>query len=482
MRSSTRRALAAVFTTLLLVGGSIPASSALAGRTTVKCSVAVNGGKPSVGSGGLLQRRFKNAVAGQRISVGGNCVGNFSISVGAGAPVTIDQLAGGAPAVLDGGGLGSVLTIGGGGSVTLSGITLQHGKASVLGGGISNNTDGTLELSAGTKLHDNTAGTAGGNVYSFGPLKIHGSGATYRDAGAVEIGYGTAQYGGGIFADSNRVDIWGTAWIHDNLATGASGGGGIYSSRPLTVVGAQATVGTADASIRITGNRAPSGPGGGIWYASTEPLDVFGTRFDDNHAQNGGGLALGMGFTPGGSATIRGGTRIVGNEATTGTSPTDGYGMGGGIWSKLDSLSISDGSQIGDTNVAQSRGGGIALSYGAATIDGASVQANISYGTGGGVHVASGTTLNLIGATSVTGNVSSSNGGGVWTAGTLTLSDTASISANQANWPVSTSATGGGIFRDGSGSVLTASWSGSTCSPANTPNDFDAGNSGAACP
>jgi CSLREA domain-containing protein len=196
---------------------------------------------------------------------------------------------------------------------SISGVTIQHGLSSNIGGGminygiltltncsVANNTAsgvndwgggiynaGTLTLINST-VADNLTGAHnayGGAIYNQGPMTITNSTISGNKTFA---GVGSNGFGGGIFTVGAAITITGST-ISAN--TGASGGGIYKTGFPVYVI-----------NSTISGNSSTDG-GGGIFASSgtTELYNVTVTgntaNSDASGAATGGGVANAAGST-----------------------------------------------------------------------------------------------------------------------------------------------------------------------------------------
>ena len=221
-----------------------------------------------------------------------------------------------------------------GDGVTISGLTLTHGKNTNNSGGAlswspsaNQNTKNAQPLTLSNDVISNSqAGSnqEGGGVYSRGPLSISDSTVTGN----------TAASGGGIDVFSGN-----------NSGPGAG-------SASLTV-----------ANSTVSGNHATAGNGGGISSkyigvgGGAPAFTVTGSHITGNTADStssayGGGI-----FAFGGALVVQDST-VTGNQVT-GTG-TGGGGHGGGISSNVKYGTTINGSTLSG-NTASSGGGGLAL-------------------------------------------------------------------------------------------------------------------------
>jgi hypothetical protein len=240
---------------------------------------------------------------GDTIEVSGTIDDNPTVNI----PVTITQMSGGNPAVVDGGTNGSVFVVASkqGADVTLDGLILENGESNV-GGGIAVYGNSTLTVTDSV-ISGNTAsgGGQGGGIYNAVNSTVNIVDSTVSGNTDSEGGQGGGVYNDGTATVSNST-------ISENTAEGAGQGAGIYSD------------GTANVTdSTVSGNTAPDGgQGAGIYNSGT--ATVTDSTIADNTIP-GAGAGLGGGIYNSGAATVADST-ISGNAALDG-------GQGGGIYS-----------------------------------------------------------------------------------------------------------------------------------------------------
>ena len=422
--------------------------------------LSVTGGGPSSVSGLTLTGGVADSGAG--INVGSGL--NFTLD-----GVTIeDNVATGAAATQGGGGIyneGSTLTI------TDSVINNNQATGAAGSGGGVFNFGGTVDISAGTAITNNTANRAGGGIEATagsttnltgvtldnntagpvgsaapgngGGFHISGNGNASITDGTVN-GNTAALEGGGLWNGSGTMTVDGTT-LSNNVASGPAGddgGGAIFNNGgTLNVTGATLTGNAAD-GVR--------GSGGGIMNIAVGTVNVTNSTISGNTAagsnlDDGGGAIL----SASGSVTIIGST-LSGNSAT-GSS-----GSGGAILARTGTLTVSETTISGNT--ANRAGGGIELGSATASLtnvilggvnesDGNSVAGDdANPGNGGGLHTTFAANVTITGG-SVQNN-SAIEGGGLWNStGTMTIDGT-TITVNTANG-TGVDQGGGGIFNNG---------------------------------
>jgi uncharacterized repeat protein (TIGR01451 family) len=255
-----------------------------------------------------LTSALASANDGDTLAIQGTCDGTFEV----GNSVSLVGLSG---AALDGLGSGSVVTVDSGTSVTLRGLTIEHGSASFgagvlnlgaivsisdstitantgsFGVGIENAQAGTLTLTRST-VSDNTTGInsegAGMLNETFSTMHISDStisnndssagiraGGIYNEsAGTLTVTNSTingnkAFVGGGLYNDGSVTIDNSTISGNDASSGGSLGGGGIYNDSGLVTV----------AFSTISGNTAPEGAGANLHnlgFATLENTIVAG--------------------------------------------------------------------------------------------------------------------------------------------------------------------------------------------------------------
>ena len=154
-----------------------------------------------------------------------------------------------------------------GGVVTISGVTIRHGKTSgfeVSGAGILNS--GTLTL-VESVVSDNSSGSRGGGIYSSGTLTLEGSTVTGNEA--------PQHTGGGIWGVVTLLQ----STVSDNTAAhygGIQGGGTFINST-------------------ISGNSVPRNTGGNLaiggGFAATDNTTMTNVTITENYSVgNAGGM------------------------------------------------------------------------------------------------------------------------------------------------------------------------------------------------
>lgn len=175
--------------------------------------------------------------------------------------------------VVDGGATGTVFTVQSGASVTITGVTIQNGRAGY-GGGFQVGASGSLTLN-GDVLTGNTStdpAGGGGAIVGYGGSSIRITNSIISNNTAV----GSSGGGGGILAFGS-TSITGST-ISDNSS--AFFGGGIEVDSPATVTSKGNT---------YSGNAAPDG---GSAYLNSGTFTSQDDTFTENSATGAGGGAI----------------------------------------------------------------------------------------------------------------------------------------------------------------------------------------------
>jgi predicted outer membrane repeat protein len=151
-----------------------------------------------------------------------------------------------------------------------SGVTTYGGGASVNGGG-------TLRMKGRTTVTGNTADNGGGVAVQMGNLFI-GEDTT------ISLNHAHS-FGGGIYVgDLNTREVFiSSSSIRENIADTA--GGGIYATDTVTMN-----------QSSVTGNRAQTGDGGGVYFSASSAKSFTmtqGSIVNNAAGQNGGGVYAG---------------------------------------------------------------------------------------------------------------------------------------------------------------------------------------------
>ncbi|MFQ5420170.1 MAG: CSLREA domain-containing protein, partial [Anaerolineae bacterium] len=306
------------------------------------------------------------------------------------------QGAGTAVTFIDGGDASRIFSLSGGSAITLTDMTLQHGRASN-GGAVFVSFGSTLVIS-NTILNHNTATGNGGGVYlDTGSLTLRSG----------QILSNTANNGGGVFINaSSAIFVETSGVISDNLAN--ANGGGIY-------IGSGQFVMNGGLIQSNSANPTTGFPGGGLYVGLGKAILNNG-EIRENSAYRGGGMALDQGKVTLSGASILSNTATYGggiylfqttaaftqtggviayNRATT----TGSFGGGAGYLFQgiFRSFEIHHNTSLVD-------GGGLHVTNATAVFDGANLHDNSASGNGGALHV-----RNSTGVLTVTNSTLSNN-------------------------------------------------------------------------
>jgi len=271
-------------------------------------------------------------------------------------------------------------------NVTISGLTIANGNIPASlndGGGISNQSSGTLTVVgctiSGNTASSNSGGSSGGGISNFtgtvnltdctvssNSVKGNGSGGGGIGGGIVNFGtlnLTNSTISGNIANDGSSgggISAYGTLNVTDcaisgNIATGTGGnissfggeGGGISAYGTLNVT-----------NSTISGNTANNN-GGGISSDIFSTVTIANSTISDNIAKVGGGIS-----NTGGSTVNLTNSTVSGNTAS---SVFGDNGVGGGISNDgVGTVNLTSSTISGNT--ASNDGGGISNGNGAVNI------------------------------------------------------------------------------------------------------------------
>lgn len=271
---------------------------------------------------------------------------------------------------------GGVLTYPGRAVYSESGEFLLDGGA-ILGCGSVNKPEngGSVYLANGTMtfvsgyIGGSHAKTRGGAIYTTGEetgLHITGSAVLACNTSGVQ--------GGGIFATSlSHVEVSDAVHIASNRS--GANGGAIY------VLGSVLDINGSDAQHVPFISDNQSGNGGGIFcYRNDSIINLSAGYLTGNRAENGGGIAAGVGAS-GGKVNIRPGdytggpVKISYNEASANGG---GVAMSQGFSSAIHNAAIHD-------NKATGKGGGVWLNLTEVDLEDVRIERNTAGDAGGGL-------------------------------------------------------------------------------------------------
>ncbi|GHV30656.1 hypothetical protein AGMMS4952_17990 [Spirochaetia bacterium] len=345
---------------------------------------------------------------------------------------------------------GAVFVWGGNAVFTMSGGSIT-GNTSETGGGVRI-FGGSFIMKGGSITANQATGGAniGGGVYVDGDNGSKHSSFTMEGGtiGGSEADKNSAGSGGGVYVKHGSFTMSGGT-ITGNEVTG-SGGGVFVNGTPAA---ATFTMSGTDTTTKITGNKAAIS---GVSYTDGDPIP------DDG----GGGVYV----DGANSSFILSGGIIggIGNGNTAGNS-TSGIGLGGGVYVKLGSFSMTGGSITGnqadaDTGSGVGIGGGVFVKDGVFTMTSGYITGNQTTGVGkvgGGVGVYG--DIAPAAFTLSGGTIEDSIGGGVGVSNAIFTMTSGFIKRNTGDY-------GGGVHVKGTGSIFTMTGGtiGGTGSDANT--------------
>src|ERR687895_316574 len=221
-----------------------------------------------------------------------------------------------------------------GGTLTVTDSALSGNEAAA-GGGILNDGDGHMTLTDVT-LGANKAGDDGGGLNNQGRATLVATRVKFLNNEAHNEG-------GGAWSASERL-----ATIRDSTFSGNKGG-----VPDLTDPADPLPVGVpGEARFSTVGNVA----GGGIYNSSSNPFFILDTHVEQNHAQDGGGLAN----APDNDLIVRG-SLFLRNVARHPGISEDGDqeegGHGGAIFSLADGDSMVENTTLSGNSAATAGGG-----------------------------------------------------------------------------------------------------------------------------
>jgi subtilisin-like proprotein convertase family protein len=269
-------------------------------------------------------------------------------------------------------------------SVVISGLRLQNGKASSLGGAIKNET-ATIHLTVmDSEIANNSVDTGGGGG-------IHNQGFLTLNNVVIRNNVVSDGPGGGVY-NLGTADLNNTTFVNNQANTG----GGIRSANLMTIT--NSLIGATNRSV---------GHGGGIYNAgTTSKITLFNSMINGNEAQTGAGGGI---YNEG--ILIGNGTVISGNL-------TQDIGDGGGVFNTASGQLTFNGGILQGNN-SQTRAGGALFNGGNANLIGVSVTNNQAGTSGGGIDNAG--NLYIDSNTIIHNTAKGEPGGGINNHGFLTL-------------------------------------------------------------
>ena len=360
--------------------------------------------------GGIYIEGTLNAFAGTQLdsNMASRAGGGIEVAGAAGRTVNLTNVSLLNNSATAGGtdpGNGGGLHITGMGTVTVTASTIQ-GNSAIEGGGLWNSAAATLIVLSGTDvLGGQAVDTTFVNNTALGTLSDQGGGAIYNDGGTVQVtgatllsniangvGTGTAGSGGGLLSIAGNVTVTNTTFagnvakragggieliIGNVLITGSSFTGNNTGGNPGNG-GALHVTGAASVTISSTNvsNNSAKNEGGGVWNSASGNMTINNSTIGNNFSTRGGGV-----FNNGGTMGIVQ-TAITRNTALNGD--------GGGVFSLGGSVTIQNTTIGGNVATGTGLGGGVRITGGTASLNGATVALNSGV-TGGGLSSSAGT-------------------------------------------------------------------------------------------
>ena len=278
-------------------------------------------------------------------------------------------------------------TISSNGNIASGAITVEKGKANIVGSAFNNN--GHYNLSKGGAIFNQQEGTVNvsnttftGNKSKIGGAITNEGNLTISDGTSFSSNIATETVGGGgaIYNVSSGNVLISSSTFSGNEARNTVGGA-IYNKGALNVIG----------SI-FNDNIAGNADGGAIYNEANTEVKILGSEFNGNNTKGLGG------------AIYNKGTLLeISNTIFTDNSADYISGQGGAIYSQTGNLNVLNGTFTG--NHSEQLGGAIALESNA-TISNSSFDGNFTLLQGGAIFVKSrneDVTVNII-DTSFTNN------------------------------------------------------------------------------
>ncbi|MGL4942044.1 MAG: beta strand repeat-containing protein [Thermoguttaceae bacterium] len=328
------------------------------------------------------------------------------------------------------------------------GTTTFTSNESAFNGGAIIGDGAAIAINDGTIFTKNTAGHAGGAIYTNSTITFKGTnmfgGATAADGNKVTNATGAA-LGGAIFSLNDftlgaSTDVLATdvRTFQNNAASGAVGAGGAIASDTGTIT----ITGGTNKFISNTATGTVQAGGGAV--ASNKVITIAGgtNLFDQNKVT--GPVAGGGAIYSAGGVTISGGTNTFTTNEVTGTTDAAGGAIAANNFVTVGGTNIFTGNKV-----IMSAGGGGAISSSAVTITGTNtftsneafgggaivsnggffdISGNNTFTTnkgsyGGAIHITNSTdaTKNRIEDASFTGNEATLFGGAIYTNSNVTI-------------------------------------------------------------
>ncbi|MBF0185703.1 MAG: DUF4347 domain-containing protein, partial [Magnetococcales bacterium] len=208
------------------------------------------------------------------------------------------------------------INIASGKSVTLNGLTIQHGKNTSDGAGIYNQGAGTTTISYSTITANDSQTGMGGGIYNKGTMVISDSYITSN------LASGNSGDAAGIMNDTGGTLTITDSHITNNIAS--NNAGGLRNKGTLSITG-------SDISDNTAGNSNTNSAGGGLYVDGGSTTISNSTILNNVIVNTSSASGAGISNTSTGTVTLVS-TIIAGNTIGTSTpTANDLGGTGGGI-------------------------------------------------------------------------------------------------------------------------------------------------------
>jgi len=366
-------------------------------------------------TGADLQAVIDAANAGDVVAVRGRCVGNFVVSQD--AILVGEATASQATPVLDADRSGEVLRVDSGVTVSVTNFTITGGDTNDAGSGID--SAGALTL-VDTIVRHNRTPALHAAVYNTGTMSMDGASSVRRNRGGGILNEGTLALNDTASVTRNPgnfgIKNFGALTMNDSSSVRRHPfDGGIENWDTLTMNG----------SSSVRGN---DGSLGGI---SNVRGDVVLNASSWISGNTGGGIGNLFG-----TVTMNGSSSLRGNRAW----------QGGGMYNS-GTLTMNDASSV-TGNVARRTGGGVYLNGGTLILNATAVITGNASGRGGGGVTDKNGSVMMNDSSQIADNTALTNGGGVAirTFGSMTVSASATVTNNRADFDDDGGGTGGGVY------------------------------------
>ena len=401
----------------MTVSGAAVSGNTAAGSDTMVAGAAGGGGIYNEGGTLTLEQ---NAVVANNSATGAQSTGGGILNA-AGTFTATDSDISGNESNRAGGGIET----NGASTVVLNNVTLNANETGVVtgtgapgnGGGLHVSGSGSVDVNGGT-VNTNTAANEGGGLWNgSGTMTVSGVAVSENTAAGSDTMVAGAAGGGGIYNEGGTLTLEQNAVVSNNSATGAqsTGGGILNAAGSFTATDSDIS---GNESNRAGGGIETNGGSSIVLNNVTLNVNATGVVTGAGAPGNGGGLHV-SGAAP---VTITGGT-VSDNTAAK---------EGGGLWNNQGVLTINgttlsnndaQGDFVAGTPPEIVGGGGIFAEDGNGSViinEGTTISGNTATGTqgsGGGILMATGTTLTINGTVAnpvtISDNRASRAGGGI---------------------------------------------------------------------